>query len=176
MKTRKSIRFPNAAICLKDARGVVIRQNRPCVSLCGDRTACPVPCKDRCMRLYRKDARPAQDGMRLYSGESFGGRDTYDVMILKDKTSIVSVLYPRTESLKKDMAELKKIGLSRRELEVAQLLMRSKSRREISRALFISASTMKTHLNNIYKKLEEKNSDHPLYQRSLHHASSNGVG
>jgi LuxR family maltose regulon positive regulatory protein len=44
--------------------------------------------------------------------------------------------------------------LSERELEVLRLVALGASNREIARKLFISLSTVKTHINNIYRKLE----------------------
>ncbi|SDH01850.1 regulatory protein, luxR family [Sinosporangium album] len=43
--------------------------------------------------------------------------------------------------------------LSQREIEILELLAAGKSNRDISRALFISEATVKTHLVHIYGKL-----------------------
>lgn len=45
-------------------------------------------------------------------------------------------------------------ALSKREVEVVQLLIEGKSYKEISRELFISINTVKTHIRNIYPKLK----------------------
>jgi len=44
--------------------------------------------------------------------------------------------------------------LSARELEVLRLIVAGMSNREIAEELFIAESTVKTHINNIYGKLE----------------------
>ncbi len=44
--------------------------------------------------------------------------------------------------------------LSNREIQVFKELLTSKSNREISEALFIELSTLKTHVNRIYNKLD----------------------
>lgn len=46
------------------------------------------------------------------------------------------------------------MGISAREYEVLELLARGHSNREIARALFVSPNTIKTHLANLYQKLE----------------------
>lgn len=46
--------------------------------------------------------------------------------------------------------------LSRKEREVLNLILQSKSNQQISDALFISLSTLKSHINHIYQKLEVK--------------------
>jgi len=48
------------------------------------------------------------------------------------------------------------LGLSKRELEILNLLARGHSNQEIAATLFISLSTVKTHLQNIFEKLEVK--------------------
>ena len=44
--------------------------------------------------------------------------------------------------------------LSRREIEVLEMVARGLSNKEIARALFRSEATIATHLHNIYAKLE----------------------
>ena len=44
--------------------------------------------------------------------------------------------------------------LSERELEVLRLIASGASNRDIARKLFVSLATVKTHINNIYRKLE----------------------
>jgi LuxR family maltose regulon positive regulatory protein len=45
-------------------------------------------------------------------------------------------------------------ALSARELEVLQLIAAGKSNRRIASELFVSVGTVKTHLNNLYRKLD----------------------
>ena len=47
-------------------------------------------------------------------------------------------------------------GLSKRELEVLQLMAAGMSNEEISNALFVSMNTIKTHSSNIFLKLDVK--------------------
>lgn len=47
--------------------------------------------------------------------------------------------------------------LSPREIEVLNLISSGLSNKEIAEKLFVSLSTVKTHINNIYKILEVKN-------------------
>jgi LuxR family maltose regulon positive regulatory protein len=46
--------------------------------------------------------------------------------------------------------------LSGRELEIPQLVAAGKSNRRIATELFVSVGTVKTHLNNIYRKLDAR--------------------
>ena len=49
---------------------------------------------------------------------------------------------------------LERRGLSKREIEVAQLLLRGSSRKEIAAELSIAHATVKRHIENIYAKTE----------------------
>jgi len=47
--------------------------------------------------------------------------------------------------------------LTRRETELLQLLCSGKSNQELANALFVSINTVKTHLKNLYLKLDVGN-------------------
>lgn len=52
--------------------------------------------------------------------------------------------------------ELDKLGISRRELEVLELMARGLSNQEIAEKLFVSLNTVKTHTSNLFEKLDVK--------------------
>jgi len=49
-----------------------------------------------------------------------------------------------------------KLGLSKRELQILGLLAQGHSNQEIATKLFISLSTVKTHIQNLFEKLDVK--------------------
>jgi DNA-binding CsgD family transcriptional regulator len=49
-----------------------------------------------------------------------------------------------------------KFSLTEREKEMLRLLLKGKSNKEISAITFVSTETVKSHLQNIYKKLDVK--------------------
>jgi DNA-binding CsgD family transcriptional regulator len=53
-------------------------------------------------------------------------------------------------------AELQRLGISKREFEVLELIARGLSNREIAEKLFISLNTVKTHSSNLFLKLEAR--------------------
>lgn len=55
-----------------------------------------------------------------------------------------------------DKYDRNKLGLSKRELEVLELLAQGFSNQEIADKLFVSLNTAKTHISNIYAKLNVK--------------------
>ena len=56
----------------------------------------------------------------------------------------------------KDKYDPEKLGLSKREVEVLELLAQGFSNQEIADKLFVSLNTAKTHISNIYTKLNVK--------------------
>lgn len=52
--------------------------------------------------------------------------------------------------------ELRKLNLTAREYEVLQLLVRGSSNAEIAGKLFLSLSTVKTHVSNLFVKMDVK--------------------
>lgn len=52
--------------------------------------------------------------------------------------------------------ELERLNLSRRELEVLELMAEGLSNQEISTRLFVSLNTIKTHSSNLFDKMEVK--------------------
>lgn len=77
----------------------------------------------------------------------------------KVKTVIVEkeIYVPQPASDEVNEAELKKLNLTNREYEVLQLLTRGHSNSEIAEKLFLSLSTVKTHVSNLFVKMDVKN-------------------
>jgi NarL family two-component system response regulator LiaR len=57
-------------------------------------------------------------------------------------------------SLKSNTALAEKMGISTRELEVWKLIVEGKTNKEIADGLFVSVNTIKTHVSNLYSKLD----------------------
>ena len=55
-----------------------------------------------------------------------------------------------------DNDNLQKTGLSRREYEVLELIAAGHSNQEIAEKLFVSTSTVKTHVSNVLSKLDAR--------------------
>jgi two-component system, NarL family, response regulator LiaR len=60
----------------------------------------------------------------------------------------------RTGSFEVDESNLKKLGISKREYEVLELVAAGLSNQEIAEKLFVSVSTVKTHVSNVLAKLD----------------------
>lgn len=55
-----------------------------------------------------------------------------------------------------DDAALKRLGISKREYEVLELIAGGLSNQEIADKLFVSTSTVKTHTSNLFAKLDAR--------------------
>jgi DNA-binding CsgD family transcriptional regulator len=62
----------------------------------------------------------------------------------------------RTESFIRNTEEIERLGISKRELEVLELLATGNSNQEIADKLFVSLNTVKTHTSNLFMKLNVK--------------------
>ena len=76
----------------------------------------------------------------------------------KIETVIVEkeVYVTRNENFMLDTSLVSQLELSKRELEILSLLAQGHSNQEIASTLFISVSTVKTHNQNLFEKLDVK--------------------
>lgn len=77
--------------------------------------------------------------------------------LIKSKVETVIVEKEVPEKFEINETELQKLNLSTREYEVLQLLAKGYSNSEISEQLFLSVSTIKTHVSNLFTKMDVKN-------------------
>ncbi|MBN1648346.1 MAG: helix-turn-helix transcriptional regulator [Spirochaetales bacterium] len=64
---------------------------------------------------------------------------------------------PEPETIRFDKTAFSKYELSEREIEIAELLIKGITNKAIADTLFISVNTVKSHIKNIYKKLDVSN-------------------
>lgn len=78
--------------------------------------------------------------------------------LTKPKTVVVEkpVYINSTSEFTINQSELDKLGISKRELEVLQLMAEGLSNQEISERLFVSLNTIKTHSAKVFEKMEVK--------------------
>jgi NarL family two-component system response regulator LiaR len=79
------------------------------------------------------------------------------VKLMKPKTNTVFVekeVIIKTNDFILDEQELTRLGLSKRELEVLQLMAEGMSNHQIAERLFVSLNTIKTHSAKVFEKLE----------------------
>lgn len=141
-------------ICVKDKDAVVLHQNDACIRLCGNRVA--TECHIGCMELYEKDSSQQwQDwGSRVYKNRLLHDR-YFDVTMISTSGRIITVLQSLYDKYREAVEYYHNFSLSKRELQIMELVIHGLSNNEISDRLFISISTLRTHLKNIYGKVKD---------------------
>lgn len=137
--------------CITEHNGKIISKNEACNSLCP--TAEGEVCKSS-SRLTPGN----QIDINCTEGMFFNkcqpmGETIVDAVTINDGLTLTTIYYPLTDHIQKQIAMVKKYDLSKRELEVAYLMLNGRSNEAITKELFISKATLKTHINSIYKKI-----------------------
>ncbi|MES2266024.1 MAG: response regulator transcription factor [Bacteroidota bacterium] len=77
------------------------------------------------------------------------------IKIARPKTIVVEKqVLIKTNDFVFDESQLTRLGLSKRELEVLQLMAEGLSNQDIAERLFVSLNTIKTHSSKVFEKLE----------------------
>lgn len=142
-------------VCIKNLDGEVLQQNKACLDICGD--CLGKVCTIACMELYAKDETRQWDkwGSRVYAN-SFAHDGYYDITLLCSNVQMITLLQPLEKQYQKALAYYESLNLTKREIEILSYVIKGASNLEICKCISISKSTIKTHLNNIYKKVNEK--------------------
>ncbi|NUN05961.1 MAG: helix-turn-helix transcriptional regulator [Bdellovibrio sp.] len=142
-------------LCVKSLDKVVLFQNENSIKTCGSLQG--QVCTKACMELYHQieECSAVSEGMKLFKATEIDGNKV-DALIVNDGRQITTLLYPLGEDqdkFKKQELFFKERGLTKSELRIMQMVMQGMTNAAIAEKLFISKATLKTHLNNIYKKL-----------------------
>lgn len=145
----------NMGVCIKDLTGKVLKQNHLCSEICGncDGSICEVAC----MELYSEDETWQWNkwGSSVYAN-SFVHDAYYDITLVCNEEHLVTFLQPLREKHKVALNYYERLELTKRESEIMLQIIQGVSNVGICEKLTISKATLKTHLNNIYKKANEK--------------------
>ena len=74
----------------------------------------------------------------------------------KEVVIVKEVPVAASESFHLDHARLESLGITKRELEILELIAKGLSNREIGEQLFVSENTVKTHSSRLFEKLNAK--------------------
>lgn len=137
-------------VCKTDNEFRVIFQNTACQKICGNRLGkiCNGPCVQK-MKFHNPHKTP---GTFQFKAENVL-EGLYDILVLKSKDYSTMILFDLEEKQNEIKEGLKSYGLTHRELEIADLASQNLSNTEIANRLYISPKTLKTHINNILKKM-----------------------
>lgn len=147
---------PQLGLCVKKLDHEVLSQNEACITTCGDMQG--KVCDKGCMSSYtmaQSNASNINEGMTLIKN-SVVDTSVVDAVVINDGKTITTIIYSLEDKIKnidQSLDQLKKLGLTKSEIAIFTHVMKGLKNSEISKKLFISKATIKTHLNNIYKKL-----------------------
>jgi ATP/maltotriose-dependent transcriptional regulator MalT len=74
----------------------------------------------------------------------------------KEVLVVKEIRVPSVQPFALDEERLKHLGITRRELEILELIAKGMSNREIAEKLFVSENTVKTHSSRLFDKLSVK--------------------
>jgi len=82
----------------------------------------------------------------------------FPLIWLKKSSGVFQLSMPVSGGYEKSLFAISRnYDLSKREIQIIELILQGKSNKEISETLFISLNTVKNHIYNLYKKLRIKN-------------------
>lgn len=139
-------------VCIKDITGLVTEQNDACRKICGNQVG--QVCEKGCMARYKISVvSPAFDvGIHpLSQVETDNVR--VEAVIINDGTHLTTLLLDAAVSLRPKLEHLQRFGLTATESVVLEHYLFGLTRTQIATKMCISIKTIKTHLNNIYKKI-----------------------
>src|SRR6267154_1485108 len=85
-----------------------------------------------------------------------GSRLTRTKVAIVEKEVIVERVMVADSDFRLNEAELDRLGISKREYEVLELISQGLSNQEIADKLFVSMNTIKTHSSNLFMKLDAR--------------------
>lgn len=137
---------PQLGWCEKDLYQRILKQDRRCIQWCGRRTG--QVCSDGCMQAPLIQSH----GTQVKRVTTPHGQ-VVDAVILRNAECLVTVLNPWPTGKWDESALPGTQELTARESQILALIQRGASNRAIQLELRIRPSTLKTHLNNLYRKL-----------------------
>jgi LuxR family maltose regulon positive regulatory protein len=107
------------------------------------------------VRTFIDEGEPMARLLRRALAEGFGGTETHGIVSEYASRLLAAFGNPPQVASPKEQALVE--PLSEREMEVLRLVAGGLSNREIADALVVAVSTVKSHINHIYGKLDVKN-------------------
>lgn len=152
MSFKKTQYLNNLGVCIKSQDTTVEYQNKVCEEICGEQLG--KKCTKGCILKLNAGSseKVFNTGFKLFRNMPVDAFHV-DSVIIQNGEKIVTLLMDNKEILKHQIDLIKKYDLTVSELNVMKKFLEGNTNAEIAEQLFISKSTLRTHLNNIYKKM-----------------------
>ena len=142
-------------VCVKDQTKVVTYQNELCKQVCNSKEG--QQCTEYCMANYTvmgNDEKIFNEGIRTVHHLKMEN-GLVDATIINDNEKITTLFYRMDDHQEQQLQYFKDKGLTKTEMNVITNVLGGSTNSEIAKGMFVSKATLKTHLNNIYKKIPE---------------------
>jgi DNA-binding CsgD family transcriptional regulator len=76
--------------------------------------------------------------------------------VFKQKPQVIQkeIIINSSEEFRADLSQVSKLGISKREYEILQLINEGLSNQQIAAKLFVSENTVKKHISNLFFKMD----------------------
>lgn len=139
----------DVGVCVRDKDNIVVHQNAKCRAYCGHMhgRVCETGCQAK--------STPAEvrDKKYLEIKDVFPTDETVNALLFNEQDTQVTLLFDMTPFVGGILKQLEPCGLTGTETDVTRLVLSGHRNQEIAKRLGIGRATVKTHLNNIYKKI-----------------------
>lgn len=143
----------HVGICIQSKDGFILERNPISVSTCGQ--FCEQCCVNKLKERHGDSFDEKMTGFQFVAKETTKENKVADfvVSVLGDK--IATLVYPLDCELETAMQKYVHYNLTPSQKKILSLVLRGHKNQVIADRLFISKSTLKKHLNNIYRKIPE---------------------
>lgn len=109
---------------------------------------------DHSLEIYGGIVAVVFTAVGIYAGGKLTGKK--QIVIEKEVPIPYPVLPINSENFVPDHQMIEKLGISKREYEILELMSKGLSNQEIAEQIFVSINTVKTHTGNLFSKLDVK--------------------
>ncbi len=149
----KALNSVNIGVCIKDTKKKVLFQNDVSKQLCDDKAG--QVCNLNCTEMDKELKGICHTSMK----NQLKFKDKFvNAVFHKDGNQVTTFMFPSNQ-IEVIFQKPEIQALSKREQEVVRMILMGLSNNEIAEKLFISRLTVKTHINNIYKKIPQEIKD-----------------
>lgn len=145
----------SVGICTKKHDGFILERNEIAKSVCGNF------CDQICLVKIRQQQQVDRNedihiqGFNTFQKLMTKESHVADIVVTEIDENLVTLIYPLDEQIKETLKKYDFYNLTPAEHKILSRLILGQSNKTIADALYISRSTLKKHINNIYKKIPE---------------------
>lgn len=144
----------NLGICIKSLDGKVEHQDSLCTKICGNQLG--KKCEKGCMACYtcsKIDSSFDLGFHHIRNIKDICSQGSVEAILINDGIKLTTLFLNREEQIQRQLQVLSQFELTKSELVIMQKFLLGYKAADIADQLCISRKTLRTHLNNIYKKI-----------------------